>query len=83
VGRLDYSSEGLLLLTMMATLRISSPQRESCPKTYLAKVKGVPHPTLKQLTSGISVDGKRLHLQNFNTQDVDNPWLSITLIEEK
>ena len=39
---------------------------------------------LKRLTSGISIDGKRLAPCKIATlKDVDNPWLSITLIEGK
>jgi len=86
VGRLDYSSEGLLLLTNDGDFaNLIASAGEHCPKTYLAKVKGVPAPdALKRLISGISVDGKRLAPCKISTiKDVDNPWLSITLIEGK
>lgn len=86
VGRLDYSSEGLLLLTNDGDFaNLIASAGEHCPKTYLAKVKGVPPPdALKRLISGITVDGKRLAPCKISTlKDVDNPWLSITLIEGK
>jgi 23S rRNA pseudouridine2605 synthase len=86
VGRLDYSSEGLLLLTNDGEFaNLIASAGEHCPKTYLAKVKGVPAPdALKRITSGISIDGQRLAPCKITTlKDVDNPWLSITLIEGK
>ena len=84
VGRLDYASEGLLLLTNdgdFANLITSAGGH--CPKTYLAKLKGTPAPdALKQLTSGISIDGTRLAPCKIVTlKDADNPWLSVTLVE--
>ena len=44
---------------------------------------GAPY-ALKRLISGITVDGQRLAPCKISTlKDVDNPWLSITLIEGK
>jgi 23S rRNA pseudouridine2605 synthase len=86
VGRLDYASEGLLLLTNDGDFaNLVASAGDHCPKTYLAKVKGVPTPdALKRLASGISVAGKRLAPCKIATiKDADNPWLSITLIEGK
>lgn len=59
VGRLDYDSEGLLLLTNNGDLanKISHPSSE-IPKTYLVKVKGeMPEHKLAQLRKGVIVDG--------------------------
>ncbi|MBM3803433.1 MAG: rRNA pseudouridine synthase [Acidimicrobiia bacterium] len=86
VGRLDYSSEGLLLLTNDGEFANAvASAGEHCPKTYLAKVRGVPSPdTLKRLAGGISIDGQRLAPCKIAIiKDADNPWLSITLIEGK
>ncbi|MCI0620463.1 MAG: rRNA pseudouridine synthase [Acidobacteria bacterium] len=86
VGRLDYSSEGLLLLTNDGDFANAiASAGEHCPKTYLAKVKGIPAPeALKRLSAGISIDGNRLAPCKIATlKEVDNPWLSITLIEGK
>ena len=61
VGRLDYDSEGLLLLTDDGELaqRLSHP-RHGCAKTYAVKVKGEPDAaTLGRLRHGIVLDGKR------------------------
>ena len=56
-GRLDFDSEGLLLLTDDGTLqaRVSQP-RSKIPKIYFAQVEGEPDDTqLQQLRSGISL----------------------------
>jgi 23S rRNA pseudouridine2605 synthase len=86
VGRLDYSSEGLLLLTNdgdFANLIASAGAH--CPKTYLAKVKGQPPAdALARLVRGIYLDGKQLAPCRIEMlKEADNPWLSVTLIEGK
>jgi 23S rRNA pseudouridine2457 synthase len=60
-GRLDYDSEGLLLLTDDGRLQhqIADP-RHKLPKTYWVQVEGVPDQTaLEQLRAGIVIDGRR------------------------
>ncbi len=61
VGRLDYDSEGLLLLTNDGELahRLLHP-RFGIRKTYLAEVKGIPGLTqIARLEKGIYLDRKR------------------------
>ena len=61
VGRLDYQTEGLLLLTDDGEFaqRISHP-RYGCHKTYEVKVKGTPEEAdLDRLRKGIVIEGKR------------------------
>lgn len=61
VGRLDFQTEGLLLLTDDGEFaqRLSHP-RYRCRKTYAAKVKGVPDEAeLAKLRSGVVIDGRR------------------------
>lgn len=60
-GRLDYDSEGLLLLTSDNWLlhRLTDPRFEH-PKTYLVQVEGVPdEAALAQLRAGVLVKGER------------------------
>jgi len=60
-GRLDYDSEGLLLLTNDGALqhRISDPAHK-LPKTYLVQIEGSPDKmSLEKLSSGVMLkDGK-------------------------
>jgi len=62
-GRLDYDSEGLVLLTDDGALaqRLTDP-RHKTPKTYLAQVEGAPGPEqLTELCKGIQLnDGPTL-----------------------
>jgi 23S rRNA pseudouridine2605 synthase len=58
VGRLDYATEGLLLLTNDGdlTLRLTHP-RYGVTKTYRALVKGVPdEQTLQKLATGVKLE---------------------------
>jgi pseudouridine synthase len=61
VGRLDYDSEGLLLLTNDGELaaRLTHPRHE-VDKVYEARVRGVPDEhVLERLAKGVTIDGKR------------------------
>ena len=61
VGRLDWDTEGLLLLTNDGDLAhgLTHPSR-GVPKTYLAEVSGVPsRGALRQLREGIDLDDGR------------------------
>lgn len=60
VGRLDYDTSGLLLLTNDGELtnKLTHPKHD-VSKTYLAKVKGVPTADeLQKIEKGIVIDGK-------------------------
>jgi len=58
---------------------------DHCPKTYLAKIRGVPAVgQLKQLEEGVYLDGRRLAPCRIEVlKETENPWLSITLVEGK
>lgn len=61
VGRLDYDSEGLLLLTNDNTVkkRLTDPAFAH-PKTYYAQVERIPDvAALEQLRSGVLIEGER------------------------
>ena len=61
VGRLDYDSEGLLLLTDDARLNhlLSEPKFKQ-PKTYWAQVEGKPdNEAMKKLATGVVIGGQR------------------------
>jgi 23S rRNA pseudouridine2605 synthase len=61
VGRLDYDSAGLLLLTNDGELaaRLTHPRHE-VPKVYRARVHGIPDAqALERLARGIPLDGRR------------------------
>ena len=61
VGRLDYESEGLLLLTNDGDLaaRLTHP-RHGVPRVYEARVLGVPDERdLGRLSRGLVIDGRR------------------------
>lgn len=63
IGRLDYDSEGLLLLTNDGDLafKLTHPSHD-IPKTYIAKVEGeVPESDLAVLRKGIVLDGIHTH----------------------
>lgn len=63
IGRLDYDTEGLLLLTNDGALsqKLTHPSYE-IPKSYVAKVEGaVVESDLAMLRNGIVLDGRKLH----------------------
>lgn len=59
VGRLDYDSEGLLIMTTDGELaqKLTHPSHE-VPKTYLVKIEGVlTEADLNPIRSGVEIDG--------------------------
>lgn len=59
VGRLDYATEGLLILTNDGDLafRLTHPTAE-IPKTYMAKIEGtLTEKELNPIRSGVEIDG--------------------------
>ncbi len=90
VGRLDFHSEGLILLTNDGDLafKVSHPQHGSV-KTYHVKVRGVPEERLiGKLERGITIDGKRTlpcEIRRMKTtgkgEDEGNSWYEVKLRE--
>ena len=89
VGRLDWASEGLLLLTNDGELANALMRAAShVPKTYVVKVAGVPDEAkLEKLRHGVSIaekGGRRVRTapaQIKLIREGDNPWLEVTIIE--
>lgn len=95
VGRLDYASEGLLLLTNDGDLANYLTRAAShVPKTYLVKVSGRPNEEdIHKLRGGIRIGGRpggrraepvrtapaRIRM----VREAENPWYEVTLIEGK
>ncbi len=89
VGRLDYASEGLLILTNDGELANRLMKAAShVPKTYLVKVAGTPNDeAIAKLRAGVSIatdEGKRVRTGPAAVRIVKeaaNPWYDVTLIE--
>jgi 23S rRNA pseudouridine2605 synthase len=89
VGRLDYASEGLLLLTNDGALAQKLTKAGShVPKTYHVKISGKPNDqAIQKLRNGVTIslgDNRRVKLSPTKIrllQDVENPWYELTLIE--
>ncbi|MDP9268006.1 MAG: pseudouridine synthase [Acidobacteriota bacterium] len=95
VGRLDWNTEGLLLLTNDGDLTAKLTHASThVPKTYLVKVAG--NPTLaeiEKLREGVMIGGEgdpvpgKLHRVRTapakirEVREGDNPWYEVTLIE--
>ena len=88
VGRLDYDSEGLLILTTDGELaqRLTHPSNE-VPKTYLVKIEGTAtEATLNPIRSGVEIEGGyvtkkcRAHIVETNKQYTK---IHITITEGK
>jgi len=89
VGRLDYASEGLLLMTNDGELANRLMKASShVPKTYVVKVAGTPKDdAIEKLRTGVSIatdDGKRVRTGPALVKVIKvaaNPWYEITLVE--
>jgi 23S rRNA pseudouridine2605 synthase len=91
VGRLDYLSEGLLLVTNDGELANQLTRASlGVEKTYLVKVAGKPtEEELDRLRTGVSIEregpgSKRVSTAPASIRQVrqgDNPWYEVVLIE--
>jgi 23S rRNA pseudouridine2605 synthase len=89
VGRLDWASEGLILMTNDGALANALMKASSnVPKTYVVKVAGQPDETkLDKLRRGVSIaekGGRRVRTAPAKIRLIregDNPWLEVTIIE--
>ncbi len=89
VGRLDYASEGLLLMTNDGALAQKLTKAGShVAKTYLVKISGKPdEQALARLRAGVTIeldDGRRVKTSPASIRLVEeaaNPWYEVVLIE--
>ena len=76
VGRLDFDTEGLLIMTNDGelTYKLTHP-KHTVYKTYVATLNDVPHPKdIEKLKKGVVVDGKK-------TQPPKVNWLRDNIVE--
>lgn len=86
VGRLDYATEGLLLLTNDGEFaeRVAHPRYET-ERRYHAKVRGTPNEeVLARARRGMTLDGERLSVDRAKVIEAgDNSWVELSLHEGK
>ncbi len=86
VGRLDYHTEGLLILTNDGDLaqKIEHPSH-ALEKVYIAKVKGIPEEIkINKLRTGIVLEGRKTLPAKIKIIETrKNAWLEITIREGK
>lgn len=85
VGRLDYDSEGLLLMTNDGdfSLKIQHP-RFMIPKTYMVKIEGkLTNSDIKMLQDGIKLKDGKFKPESFHILKTNRKscWLSLTIAE--
>ena len=89
VGRLDFNSEGLLLLTTDGDLaQTLMHPKTGLPRTYRVRVLGVPKKhDIERLAKGITIEGTRYRevkvVPEENQGKGHNIWLEVTLLEGK
>lgn len=86
VGRLDFNSEGLIILTNDGELTNLITEGGRVAKLYHVKVKGTPSPELiENLRRGISIRGKRAKPCEIRllekTREAGNTWYEVVLRE--
>lgn len=87
VGRLDYDTEGLLILTSDGELanRLTHPRNE-IPKTYLVKIEGkISESALTKLRNGVYLDGVKTKKSTIKVVDEyqNHTKLHVTITEGK
>ncbi len=86
IGRLDVTTEGLILLTTDGAFaeRVAHPRYE-VPRVYHAKVHGVPEAdALERLRRGVRVEGDFMAVDRARIVESDNnAWVELTLHEGK
>ncbi|MEW6211343.1 MAG: pseudouridine synthase [Acidobacteriota bacterium] len=86
VGRLDFNSEGLIILTNDGELTRLITEGRRVEKLYHVKVKGAPAPEMiENLRRGISINGRRTQACGIRllekTKESGNTWYEVALRE--
>lgn len=84
VGRLDFNTEGLLLLTNDGDFTNLITGAKQAPKVYEVKVKGKPSEyQIAMLERGVTIDGKRTAPATIRLMEESetNAWYKVTLYE--
>ena len=87
VGRLDYDTTGLILLTNDGELaNLLMHPTNKIPKTYIAKIEGILNKDdIDRLKNGIMFDGKKTMVQDFKIRDKDfekkTSLVEVTIVE--
>ncbi len=88
VGRLDYNTEGVLLLTNDGVLAhaLAHPSNQ-VPRTYHIKVRGNPTPSqFKKLTTGVTLEdgvARAISAERIRTTPAGHLWFEMVLAEGK
>ncbi|HVK62434.1 MAG TPA: pseudouridine synthase [Bdellovibrionales bacterium] len=88
VGRLDFDTEGLILLTNDGEFaqKVNHPSKEIF-KTYIAKISGKPSPAqLDKLRTGVSIPGGRVTAKNverISRGGEQYDWIKLSISEGK
>ena len=82
-GRLDYQSEGLIILTNDGELVRNLTRAGNCAKTYLVKIRGrLAEKDRQKLEGGIILEGKKLSpCEILLHKEADNCWYRVILFE--
>lgn len=87
VGRLDYDTTGLIILTNDGDLanKLAHP-RNKIPKTYIAKIEGLLNKDdIDRLKSGVMIDGRKVAVEDFKIRDKDfdkkTSLVEVTIVE--
>ncbi len=89
VGRLDYNSEGLILLTNDGDfMNFIISVRNKIPKVYMLKIKGMltDDERTKLKTKGVFLEGTRvrpLQIDFVKKTGHNNSWIRVTILEGK
>ncbi len=87
IGRLDYDTTGLVILTNDGELtNVITHPKNKIPKTYVAKIEGIlDKDNINLLKKGISIEGRKVEIIDFKIKsknyDKNTSLVEITIIE--